>query len=92
LFVRSSASFFLTFVFATRITASGWIGLSDPHILDGRVKPMKTHLSIERVGGVLRGLRLSGSEGMSKLFRYEIDVVRDFPIDGIAGALGGKLG
>ena len=44
---------------------------------------MKMLLSIEGIGMPLPGVRLSGSEGISELFRYEIDVVRDF--DGWAG-------
>ena len=53
---------------------------------------MKMLLSIEGIGMPLPGVRLSGSEGISELFRYDIHVVQGFSIGGIAGALLDKLG
>ncbi|WP_272426575.1 type VI secretion system Vgr family protein [Polyangium jinanense] len=53
---------------------------------------MNILLSIEGAGELLRGVRLSGSEGLSELFRFEIDVVRGFPLQGIVGGLLDKLG
>ena len=48
---------------------------------------MNILLVIEGAGMPLPGVRLSCSEGISELFRYEIDVVQGFPMKGIAGAL-----
>jgi len=46
---------------------------------------MRILLSIEGIGMPLPGVRLSGSEGISELFRYDIHVVQGFDIGGIAG-------
>ncbi|MDI1434914.1 type VI secretion system Vgr family protein [Polyangium sorediatum] len=53
---------------------------------------MNILLSIEGAGELLRGVRLTGSEGLSELFRFEINVVRSFPLQGIVGGLLDKLG
>lgn len=48
-------------------------------------------LVIEGAGAPLRGVKLSGSDGITELFRYEVDLVRNFPVEGVAGALLDKL-
>ncbi len=53
---------------------------------------MNILLAIEGAGTLLRGVRLSGSEGISELYRYEIDVIHGFPMEGVAGVLLDKLG
>lgn len=53
---------------------------------------MNILLVIEGAGTPLRGVRLSGSEGISELFRFEIEVIRDFPMEGVASAFLDKLG
>jgi len=53
---------------------------------------MNIRLVIEGAGTLLPGVRLSGSEGISELFRFQIEVVRDFPLEGMASAWLDKLG
>lgn len=53
---------------------------------------MKILLSIEGAGEPLRGVRLSGSEGVSAPYRSEIDVVFGVPTQGMPGDSLDKLG
>ena len=53
---------------------------------------MNILLVTERAGMPLPGVRLSGSESISQLFRFEVDVVQGFPIKGLAGALLDTMG